>query len=122
MLLDEAKLHFGTSVTMSMAFLQDVALHADVIELTPPHDLCRVIGWWWCGARPTRTLFGNCPGRGATPWATARQLLSMQGEIPSSVAIWIRGRLLLSSSATTSRLNSGVKPASPSSLNTFPLP
>jgi hypothetical protein len=67
---------------------------------------------------PTGRYLGTALVRGAAPWAMARQLLSMQGEIPSSVAIWIRGRPLLSRSATASRLN----PASSSSSNTFPLP
>ena len=47
--------------------------------------------------------------RGGPPFTTARQLRSMEGEIPNSVAICMRGRPLLSKSATASRLNSGVK-------------
>jgi hypothetical protein len=47
--------------------------------------------------------------RGGPPFPIARQLRSMEGEIPSSVAICMRGRPLLSRSATASRLNSGVK-------------
>ena len=47
--------------------------------------------------------------RGGPSFTTARQLRSMEGEIPSSVAICMRGRPLLSKSATASRLNSGVK-------------
>jgi hypothetical protein len=37
-----------------------------------------------------------------------RQLRSIEGEIPSSLAIWINGRPLLTSKATASRLNSSV--------------
>ncbi len=53
---------------------------------------------------------GNAPGCGreATPFRLARHCLSIDGWIPSSAAIRICGRPLLSSSATASRLNSGV--------------
>ena len=47
--------------------------------------------------------------RGGPPFTTARQLRSIEGEIPNSVAIRIKGRPLLSKRATASRLNSGVK-------------
>ena len=60
---------------------------------------------------------GDAPGagalelldRGAAPLTTARQFRNIEGEIPNSVAICMRGRPLLSKSATASRLNSGVK-------------
>ena len=53
---------------------------------------------------------GNAPGCGreANPFKLARHCLSIDGWIPSSAAICICGRPLLSSSATASRLNSGV--------------
>ena len=37
-----------------------------------------------------------------------RQLRSIEGEIPSSLAIWINGRPLLANRPTASRLNSSV--------------
>jgi hypothetical protein len=42
------------------------------------------------------------------PSLRLRQLRSIEGEIPSSLAIWITGRPLLASRATASRLNSSV--------------
>lgn len=60
--------------------------------------------------------------RGGTPFTTARQLRSMDGEIPSSVALRMRGRPLLSKSATASRLNSGVKSRLVSVIEHLPTP
>jgi len=57
---------------------------------------------------PVGNGVGAALDRGDAPWARARQLRSIEGEIPSSVAICMVGRPLLSSSATASRLNSGV--------------
>ena len=51
-----------------------------------------------CGADPA------CP-----PMLRWRQLRSIEGEMPSSLAIWINGRPLLASRATASLLNSSVK-------------
>ena len=53
---------------------------------------------------------GDAPGCGreVTPFKLARHCLNIDGWIPSSAAICICGRPLLSSSATASRLNSGV--------------
>jgi hypothetical protein len=45
---------------------------------------------------------------GAVPQPTARQLRSIEGWMPSSMATCINGRPLLSSKATASRLNSSV--------------
>lgn len=47
--------------------------------------------------------------RAGPPFTTARQLRSIEGEIPNSVPICIKGRPLPSSRATAWRLNSGVK-------------
>lgn len=53
---------------------------------------------------------GDAAARGGEepPISAVRHCLSMEGWIPSSAAICICGRPLLSSRATASRLNSGV--------------
>lgn len=109
MLLDEPKPHLGISAKMPIAFLRHRApcacnrVHAAAVRSRPPDRLETPLQQNW-SAQPSSQL----STAGWPPCTTLRQLRSIEGEIPSSVAICIRGRPLLSSRATASRLNSGV--------------
>src|ERR1700729_4474644 len=101
---DEREPHLGTSAKMPMAFFRT----SRSMRVRSRSRFSRAISAAWsagdgsCGA-PAATA----RERVAPVWMAARQFRSIDGEMPTSVATCIKGRPLLSSSATASRLNSG---------------
>src|SRR6202051_3262167 len=101
---DEREPHLGTSAKMPMAFFRT----SRSMRVRSRSRFSRAISAAWsagdgsCGA-PAATA----RERAAPVWMAARQFRSIDGEMPTSVATCIKGRPLLSSSATASRLNSG---------------
>ena len=109
MLLDEAEPHFGISAKMPIAFFRT----SRSIRVRSSSRRSRAISAAWSDGEARGLVgdaAGNAPGcdRAAAPRRIARHCLSIEGWIPSSAAICICGRPLLSNSATASRLNSGV--------------
>ena len=83
-----------------------VALHPQPIVLVAkPGDLCRRVR---DGMRGRRRYRAQRRPR-IPPSASIAQLRSIEGEMPSSLAIWLNGRPLLTSRAIASCLNSSVK-------------
>ena len=101
---DEREPHLGASAKMPMAFFRT----SRSMRVRSRSRFSRAISAAWsagdgsCGA-PAATA----RERAAPVWMAARQFRSIDGEMPTSVATCIKGRPLLSSSATASRLNSG---------------
>ena len=108
MLLDEGEPHLGISAKMPVAFNTSRSMR---VRSSSRRSLA--ISAAWSDGEATGlagTEGGEAPGRSceAVPFKVLRHCLSMDGWIPSSAAICICGRRLVSSSATASRLNSGV--------------
>src|ERR1700723_184131 len=101
---DEREPHLGASAKMPMAFFRT----SRSMRVRSRSRFSRAISAAWsagdgsCGA-PAATA----RERAAPVWMAARQFRTIDGEMPTSVATCIKGRPLLSSSATASRLNSG---------------
>src|SRR4051812_36330172 len=106
LILDQAEPHLGGSKKMATAFfkmsrsMRSRSFSRRSREISAARSGTEgaaeaAIG---CGADPA------CP-----PMLRLRQLRSIEGESPSSLAIWINGRPLRASRATASVLNSSVK-------------
>src|ERR1700722_1802404 len=101
---DEREPHLGASAKMPMAFFRT----SRSMRVRSRSRFSRAFSAAWsagdgsCGA-PAATA----RERAALVWMAARQFRTIDGEMPTSVATCIKGRPLLSSSATASRLNSG---------------
>jgi hypothetical protein len=65
---------------------------------------------------------GRSAGPAFRPSLRLRQLRSIEGEMPSSLAICSNGRPRLANSTTASRLNSSLNRRRPRPFDTFPLP
>ena len=113
MLLDEGERHLGISAKMPIAFLGRRGPCASG-RVHAADGRSRSCPWAWCSSKMATGLAGTAPGDpaarggGEPPISAERHCLSIEGWIPSSAAICICGRPLLSSRATASRLNSGV--------------
>ena len=104
MIADESEAHLGTSAKMPIAFFST----SRSMRVRSSSRFKRVIsdaksaGDGSAGTPSVATLDRVAPSR-----TTARQFRSIDGEIPTSIATYVRSRPLVSSNATASRLNSG---------------
>jgi hypothetical protein len=104
MVADESEAHLGTSAKMPIAFFST----SRSMRVRSSSRFKRVISDAWSADDGIAEVVDTvAPDRAVPPRTTARQFRNIDGEIPTSFATCISGRLLLSSRATASRLNSG---------------
>ncbi|GJE18982.1 hypothetical protein AIGOOFII_3720 [Methylobacterium marchantiae] len=111
MLIDEGERHFGISAKMPIAFFGT----SRSMRVRSSSRRRRAISAAWSEGEATGLASADpcdpaARGGEEPPISAVRHGLSIEGWIPSSAAIYICGRPLLSSRATASRLNSGVTP------------
>jgi len=104
MIADESEAHLGTSAKMPIAFFNT----SRSMRVRSSSRFNRVISDdWSAGDGSGETLGVAALDPAVPPRTAARQFRNIDGEMPTSLATCIKGRPLLSSSATASRLNSG---------------
>src|ERR1700704_6838683 len=104
--LDQAEPHLGGSEKMATAFFKMSRSIRRRSFSRRSREISDAGSGAECGADAG---IGRSAGPASRPPLPLRQLRSIEGEMPSSLAIWLNGRPLLTSRAIASCLNSSLK-------------